>query len=93
MPAFVALHETVAVPLPVMLLGDIAPQVSPDCGLSVSETVPVKWFWDVMVIVDVAEDPALTAAGDVAVIVKFTTWTRTATWWDRLLLVLVTVAV
>lgn len=37
-----AWQETVAVPDPVMLVGDIAPHVSPVGTESVSATVPVK---------------------------------------------------
>jgi len=60
----------VAVPDPVTLLGDIAPQVRPAGTVSVRETIPVKPFCAVTVIVELADWPALTAAGDVAVMVK-----------------------
>jgi hypothetical protein len=69
-PAVVELHETVAVPEVVILVGLIAPQVKPDGTVSVNATVPVKPLTAVTVIVDVAETPTVTAAGDVAVIVK-----------------------
>ena len=88
-----ALHDTVAVPDPVTLLGDITPQLNPDGTVSVSETVPLKWLMDDTVIVDEAEAPALTGPGWLALIVKSTTWTVTSTVWVRLPLVLVTVAV
>lgn len=88
-----ALHDTVAVPDPVMLLGEIAPQVKPDGAESVSDTVPVKWLTEVIVTVEDADDPALTGEGDVAVIVKPTTWTLTVIVCVRLPLVLVMVAV
>jgi hypothetical protein len=68
-PAF-ALQETVAVPDPVKVVGLIVPHVSPDGTLSVRETVPVKPFSDVIVMVEVADWPALTAAGVEAVTVK-----------------------
>jgi hypothetical protein len=54
-PATVALQETVAVPEPVTLVGVIAPQVKPDCGVSVRLTTPAKPFCAVIVIVDVAD--------------------------------------
>jgi hypothetical protein len=54
-PAVVELHETVAVPELVTLVGLMAPQVSPACGVSVSETTPVNPFRAVTVIVDVAD--------------------------------------
>ena len=82
-----------AVPDPVTLLGDIAPQLNPDGTVSVSETVPVKWLTADTVIVEDAEAPALTGEGWLALIVKSTTWTVTAIVWVRLPLVLVTVAV
>jgi uncharacterized protein with PhoU and TrkA domain len=68
--ATVAEQETVAVPEPVTLVGVMAPQVRPDCMVSVSVTTPVNPFNAVMVIVEVADEPVSTAAGDVAVIVK-----------------------
>jgi hypothetical protein len=52
-----------------MLPGDIAPHVSPVGTVSVSVTVPLKWLTDEMVMVDVAETPALTGEGVVVVIV------------------------
>ena len=72
MPATVAEQETVAVPDPVMVFGVIAPQVSPAAGTSVRVAVPVKPFKAASVIVDVADWPTFTAAGDVADIVKST---------------------
>jgi hypothetical protein len=53
-----------------MLLGDIAPQVRPAGTVSVRVTTPVNPFTAVTVIVDTADWPALTAAGEEAVIVK-----------------------
>ena len=69
-PAVVELQDTVAVPEPVTLLGVIAPHVKPAGTVSVRDTVPAKPPTAVTVIVEVADDPALTAAGDVALIVK-----------------------
>ncbi len=63
-------HDAVAVPEPVTLLGVIAPHVSPAGTVSVRVTTPVNPFSAVMVIVEVADEPELTAAGDVAAIVK-----------------------
>jgi hypothetical protein len=69
-PAPVELHETDADPEPVTLVGLMAPQVSPDGTVSVRETVPAKPPCDVIVMVDVADWPVLTAAGELAAIVK-----------------------
>jgi hypothetical protein len=69
----VELQETVAVPELVTLAGLISPQVNPDGRVSVRLTVPLKWLTAATVIVEVAETPELTAAGDVAVIVKSVT--------------------
>ena len=68
--ATVAEQDTVAVPEPVTLVGVMAPQVRPDGTVSVRDTTPVNPFTGVIVIVEVADEPALTAAGDVAAIVK-----------------------
>jgi hypothetical protein len=68
--AVVELQDTVAVPEPTMLLGVIMPQVRPAGTVSVKLTVPVKPFRAVTVIVDIADEPALTAAGLVAAIEK-----------------------
>jgi hypothetical protein len=66
----VALHETAAVPDPATLLGVTIPQVSPDGTISVRLTDPAKWFIAATVIVEVAELPAFTGAGDAAAVVK-----------------------
>jgi len=66
----VAEHDRVAVPEPVTLDGVIAPHVSPAGTVSVSETTPAKPFIAVTVIVEVAEEPAGTDAGEVAAMVK-----------------------
>ena len=50
-----ALHETVAVPEPVTLVGVIAAHVRPDAGVSVNDTVPAKPLRAVMVIVEIAD--------------------------------------
>jgi hypothetical protein len=69
----VELHDTVAVPELVTLVGVIAPQVRLAGTVSVRLTVPVKPLTGETVIVEVAETPTWTAAGDVAVIVKSVT--------------------
>jgi len=69
----VELHETVAVPELVTLVGVIAPQVRLVGTVSVRLTVPVNPLTAVTVIVEVEETPALTAAGEVAAIVKSVT--------------------
>jgi hypothetical protein len=66
----VELHATVAVPEFVTLVGVIAPQVRFAGTVSVRLTVPVKPLTAAIVIVEVAEVPTVTAAGDVAAIVK-----------------------
>jgi hypothetical protein len=71
-PATIALQETVAVPEPVTVPGVIAPQVSPAGTVSVSVTTPAKPFTAVTVIVDTADWPTLTAAGEDAATVKST---------------------
>jgi hypothetical protein len=89
----VELQETVAVPELVTLVGVIAPQVRLAGTVSVSETVPVNPFTAVTVIVDVAEVPAWTAAGEVAEIVKSVTVNVAVVEWDSVPLVPVIVSV
>jgi len=62
----VELQDNVAAPALIMLLGVIAPQVRFAGTMSVNATVPVNPFRAVTVIVEVAEVPAWTAAGEVA---------------------------
>ena len=83
----VELQATVAVPELVTLPGVIAPQVRFAGTVSVRATVPVKPFTAVMVIVEVAETPALTAAGEVADTVKSVTVKVAVAEWDRVPLV------
>ena len=64
------LHETVAVPEVDMLDWDIEVQLSPAGGVSVSVIIPLKLFFAPRVMVEVADWPALTADGELAVIVK-----------------------
>jgi hypothetical protein len=71
--ATVELHATVAVPELVTLVGVMAPQVRLAGTVSVRLTVPVNPLTAATVIVEVAETPAFTAAGDVAAIVKSVT--------------------
>ena len=73
MPAVAELHDTVAVPEFVTVSGDIAPQVSPAGTVSVKLIVPVNPFKAVMVMVEVAKTPVLTAPGELAVMVKSVT--------------------
>jgi hypothetical protein len=68
------LHETVAVPDPVRLLGVIAPHASPDGTVSVRLTIPAKWLIALIVMVDAAEEPALTGEGDDITIPKSWIW-------------------
>jgi hypothetical protein len=71
--AIVELQASVAVPELVTLVGVIAPQVRLVGTVSVRETVPVNPLTAVTVIVEVADVPTVTAAGDVAVTVKSVT--------------------
>jgi len=69
----VELHETVAVPEPVTLVGDIEPHVRLVGTVSVRDTVPVNPLIAATVMVEVAEVPAWTAAGEVAEMPKSVT--------------------
>ena len=66
----VELHATVAVPELVTLDGVMAPQVRLAGTVSVRVTVPVNPLSAVTVIVEVADVPTVTAAGDVAAMLK-----------------------
>lgn len=93
MPATVALHDTVAEPEPVMLVGLNDPQDRPEAGVMLNVTVPVNPLTAATETVEVADWPALIAAGDVAEMVK--SWNRrtTVAEWDREPLVPVSVSV
>ena len=78
--AVVEVQASVAVPAPTRLAGVIAPQVNPAGTVSVKPTVPAKPFTAATVIVEVAEDPAVTVAGDVALIVKSTKLKLAVVW-------------
>jgi hypothetical protein len=60
----------VAVPDPVILLGEIAPQVRPEGMVSVMLTVPVNLFTAVTVTIAAPDTPELIGAGGVAASVK-----------------------
>jgi hypothetical protein len=83
----VELQETVAVPELVTLVGEIAPQVRLAGTVSVRLTVPVKPLTAATVMVEVADTPALTAAGDVADTVKSVTVKVAVAEWDSVPLV------
>lgn len=87
------LQDTVAVPELVTLVGVMAPQVRLAGTVSVSETVPVNPFTAATVIVEVAEVPTVTAAGEVAATVKSVTVKVAVVEWDRVPLVPVMVSV
>ena len=70
MAAIEELQETVAVPEPVTLVGVIAPQVRLAGTVSVRLTAPANPLSAVIVMVEVAEVPTVTAAGEDAAIVK-----------------------
>ena len=89
----VELHTRVAVPELVTLFGVIAPQVRFAGTVSVRATVPVNPFSAVIVIVEVAEVPTVTAAGDVAAMLKSRTVKVAVVEWERVPLVPVMVRV
>ena len=72
MLVIVELQVRVAVPEPVTELGVIAPHVKLAGTVSVRVTTPANPFRPVIVMVEVAELPTGTAAGEVAAIVKST---------------------
>ncbi len=72
-----------AEPDPVTLAGTIAPQVSPEGTVSVSVTVPEKWFNADKVRVDVLDAPTFAATSGVAVTVKSWNCKRMAAEWVR----------
>ena len=86
-------HDTVAVPDPVTLVGDIAPQVRPLGTLSVRLTVPANPFSAVTVMVEVAAVLMTAEAGEEAVIVKSVTVNVAVAVWTSVPLVPVTVSV
>jgi len=87
-------HERVAVPEPVMLLGVIAPQVRLAGTMSVNATVPEKPFTPVNVIVHVMVDPTGVDDGEqFSDIVKSVTVNVAVVEWDSAPLVPVTVRV
>lgn len=67
------MHETVAVPELVTLPGVMAPHVRLAGIVSVRLTVPVNPLRAATVIVDVAEVPTVTAAGEVVAMLKSVT--------------------
>jgi hypothetical protein len=73
LPAVVELHDRVAVPEPVTLLGPIEPQFRP-VGTSVRVTLLENPFRAATFIVEEAEEPTGRAAGEVAEMEKSTTW-------------------
>ncbi len=91
--AIVLLHATVAVPELVTLVGLIAPQLKLAGTVSVSDTVPVNPLTAETVIVEVAEVPTVTAAGEVAEIVKSVTMNVAVVEWLSVPLVPVMVKV
>jgi hypothetical protein len=78
---------SVAVPELVTLVGVIAPQVRFAGTVSVRLTVPVNPLTAVTVIVEVADVPTVTAAGEVAAIVKSVTLKVAVVLWERVPLV------
>jgi len=70
LPPIVAVQDTVAVPDPVMLPGEMVPQVRPDGTVLVRLTTPAKWLMELIVMVESTEEPALAGAGEDAAIPK-----------------------
>jgi len=70
----VELHEMLAVPEPVTLVGVIDPHVRPRGTLSLRLTAPANPFTAATVTAEVGEKPASTGAGEDAEMVKF--WKR-----------------
>jgi len=70
LPATVALQETIAIPEPVTLVGEMAPQVRPEGIVSLKLTVPANPFSALTVMADVTEAPTLTSEGEFVLIVK-----------------------
>lgn len=68
------MQETVAVPEPATLVGVMVPHARPAGAKSLKLIVPANPFNEANVIVEVAEEPALTGAGEETDIVKF--WNR-----------------
>jgi hypothetical protein len=89
----VELHATVAVPEFVTLVGAIAPQVRLAGTVSVSTTVPVNPLIAAIVMVEVADVPTVTAAGEVAEMEKSVTVKVAVVEWLRVPLVPVIVRV
>jgi len=77
LPATAALHETEAEPDAIMLVGLNDPQVRPGGVVMLKVTLPANPLTAATVTVEVGDWPALTAAGDVAVMVK--SWNRRTT--------------
>jgi hypothetical protein len=88
-PAVVELQDTVAVAGKggITLRGVIAPQVRPTGTVSVKATVPANPFRALTVIVEVADVPAGTDAGEVAAMVKSTKLNVAVAVWTRVPLV------
>jgi hypothetical protein len=81
------------VPEPVMLVGVMVPQVSPEGTVSERLTIPPKWFTAVTVTVEFVELPALAGAGVAEAIVKSRNWKVAVELWTRGELVPMIVAV
>lgn len=88
-----ALHDTVADPDPVTLVGVIAPHDRPDGRVSVRLMMPAKWFRLDSVIVDSAGEPVVTGEGVDVRIAKSLNWNMAVALWTRELLFPVTVRV
>jgi hypothetical protein len=77
----VELHDTVAEPEFVTLLGEIAAHDRPNGTVSAKLTAPVKPLSAVIVTVDVEDVSTVTAAGDVAEMLKSVIVSVAVVWW------------
>ena len=86
-------HEIVALPEPMIVLGVMLPQASPDGTVSARLTVPPNWLIELTVTVVIAKLPALTGPGELADMVKSRYWNRATAVWAKDPLVPVRVSV
>jgi len=82
-PAMLELHETVAVPVALRLLGEIGVQLRPDGTMSVRLTAPLNPLRKFTVIDEVVGTVASTGAGLVAAMLKSVTVIVANKVWDR----------
>jgi hypothetical protein len=89
----VEVHEIVALPEPMIVLGVMLPQASPDGTVSARLTVPPNWLIELIVTVVIAKLPAFTGPGELADMVNSRYWNRPTALWAKDPLVPVRVSV